>query len=141
MECKGVTAYYNSFLENKLITNWFANQLNQSVSKQRGQMQNGCNHASPPTQCAKDCGPYVRHLSICICVLTCSSSCILTVVPYFFEISTFEDSSQPTKHVDTILKSIFFTQKATILDTHGSIRFLHLSQIEKNLFGTDPLAT
>jgi len=40
-------------------------------------------------------------------------------VPYFFEISTVEESSQPTKYSNKILVSIFLTVKAIILDTHG----------------------
>ncbi len=38
---------------------------------------------------------------------------------FFFEISTVEESSQPTEHSNKILVSIFLTVKATILETHG----------------------
>jgi hypothetical protein len=60
----------------------------------------------------------------CVYVLACpflpGSNCILIFLLNFFEISTFEDFSQPTiKHANKILVSIFLTMKATIIDTHG----------------------
>jgi len=36
-----------------------------------------------------------------------------------FEISMVEELSQPTKHANKILVSIFLIMKATIPDTHG----------------------
>jgi len=39
-----------------------------------------------------------------------------------------EEWMQPTKHPNKILVSMFFTMKATILDTHYSIAY------EKNVF-------
>jgi len=36
----------------------------------------------------------------------------------FFQISTGEESIQPTKHANKIITLIFLIMKATILDTH-----------------------
>jgi len=46
----------------------------------------------------------------------------------FFEIFTVEELSQPTKHANKILVSIYLTVKATILDTHRNI-YSHSIQI------------
>jgi len=48
-----------------------------------------------------------------------SSSCISTFVLKFFLISMVEEWSQPTKHANKILVSIFLTMKATTIVTHG----------------------
>jgi len=40
----------------------------------------------------------------------------------YFEISMVEESSQPTKHANKIMVSIFLTVKAIILNSHGMIK-------------------
>jgi hypothetical protein len=70
--------------------------------------------------CAKDCVPHNRaseYKSVCICWFLLSSSCILTFMPYFLNL----ESTQPIKHANKILVSIFVTMKATILDTQDSM--------------------
>jgi len=54
------------------------------------------------------------------------SSFLLEIVPSFFKISMGEEWSQPTKHANKIIISIFFIMKSTILDTHGRFRLCTL---------------
>jgi len=68
----------------------------------------------------------------CACRFLHSSSYILMLVPFL--ISTIEESSQPTKHANKTLVSIFLTKKGImILDTHGITIVCNLISIHRSL--------
>jgi len=72
----------------------------------------------PDTQCAKDCGPRKRtgnRTRMTVFTPAPADQAVFKDRALFFLISTGEESSQPTKHANKIIISIFLIMRPTIL--------------------------